>query len=117
MADQASSTINIDAKVYKYRPESVSGIQLKDDKAALVGNRDHHIVSDSVFGNFISGKTSILADVAQIRISGLWTLNPVLLSCIPSTMTTPNATLRLDIPTKNVGILNSMINLFKEFLL
>lgn len=112
----AENTAKIDAKVYKYRPSSVSGIQLRDNHAAIVGNRDHHIVSDSIFGNFISGKTSILADVAQIRISGMWTLNPELLSTIPSTMTTPNATLRLDIPTKNVSVLASVVNLFKEFL-
>lgn len=115
MAEPAS-TIKIDAKIQKYRPESSAGIILRDDKVVMAGSTDHHIATDSIFGNFISGKTSILADVAQIRVSGMWTLNPVLLSCIPSTMSTPNATLRLDIPSKNAKVLSDIVRTIKEFL-
>lgn len=115
MAEPAS-TIKIDAKIQKYRPESSATLKLYDDKVIIAGSADHHISSDSIFGNFISGKTSILADVAQIRVSGMWTLNPVLLSCIPSTQTTPNATLRLDIPSKNAKILADITRTIKAFL-
>jgi hypothetical protein len=113
---EAASTIQIDAKIQKYRPESSAVLKLYDDKIIMAGSADHHISSDSIFGNFISGKTSILADVAQIRVSGMWTLNPVLLSCIPSTQTTPNATLRLDIPSKNAKILSDITKTIKAFL-
>jgi hypothetical protein len=115
MAEPAS-TIKIDAKIQKYRPESSATMKLYDDKVVMAGSADHHMSSDSIFGNFISGKTSILADVAQIRVSGMWTLNPVLLSCIPSTQTTPNATLRLDVPTKNAKILADITRTIKAFL-
>lgn len=115
MAEKAS-TIKIDAKILKYRPESSATMKIYDDKVIMAGSADHHISSDSIFGNFISGKTSILADVAQIRVAGMWTLNPVLLSCIPSTMTTPNATLRLDLPTKNANILYDIVKTIKAFL-
>lgn len=115
MAEPAS-TIQIDAKIQKYRPESSAAMKIYDDKIIMAGSADHHISSDSIFGNFISGKTSILADVAQIRVSGMWTFNPVSLSCIPSTMSTPNAMLRLDIPTKNASLLAKIINSMKTFL-
>ena len=115
MAEPAS-TITIDAKVQKYRPESSAGLTLYDDKITMAGSADHHISSDSTFGNFISGKTSILADLQQIRVAGMWVLNPVLASCIPSTASTPNATLQLDIPTKNVKVLYDIVRSFKEFL-
>ncbi len=115
MAEQAS-TIKIDAKIQKYRPESTAGIILRDDKIIMAGNEDHHFATDAVFGNFISGKTAIHANLSQIRVAGLWVLNPVLASTIPSTMTTPNATLQLDIPTKNVAVLGNIVNMIKEFL-
>ena len=111
-----ASTIKIDAKIQKYRPESSAALKVYDDKVTIAGSADHHITSDSIFGNFISGKTSILADVAQVRVSGMWTFNPVLLSCIPSTQTTPNAVLRLDVPTKNAKLLSDIVGAIKAFL-
>ena len=115
MAEQAS-TIKIDAKIQKYRPNSTAGIILRDDKVIVAGNEDHHFASDATFGNFISGKTAIHASLGQVRIGGLWTLNPVLASTIPSTMTTPNATLQFDPPFQNVNVLWSIVNMIKEFL-
>lgn len=112
----AGSTIKIDAKIQKYRPESTAGIILRDDKVIIAGNEDHHFATDATFGNFISGKTAIHASLGQIRVAGLWVFNPVLASTIPSTMTTPNATLQMDIPTKNVEILGDVVRMIKEFL-
>lgn len=114
---EAKSTIKIDAKIQKYRPESSAGIILRDDKVIMAGSTDHHITSDSVFGNFISGKTSIAANLGQIRVAGLWVLNTVLSSTIPSTMTTPNATLQLDLPLQNVDILADVVGMIKDFLI
>jgi hypothetical protein len=116
MPGEPKSTIKIDAKLQKYRPESSAGIIIRDDKIIIAGSTDHHITSDSVFGNFISGKTAIHANLGQIRVAGLWVLNPVLSSTIPSTMTTPNATLQLDIPLHNVDILADIVGMIKGFL-
>ncbi len=115
MAEPAS-TIKIDAKIQKYRPESTAAVILRDDKIIIAGNEDHHFATDATFGNFISGKTAIHASLGQIRVAGLWVLNPVLSSTIPSTMTTPNATLQMDIPTKNIAVLSSIVNMIKGYL-
>jgi hypothetical protein len=115
MAEPAS-TIKIDAKIQKYRPESTAAVISRDDKIIIAGNEDHHFATDATFGNFISGKTAIHASLGQIRVAGLWVLNPVLSSTIPSTMTTPNATLQMDIPTKNIAVLSSIVNMIKGYL-
>lgn len=113
---EVASTVKIDAKIQKYRPTSPAGVIIRDDKVTLAGSTDHHITTDSTFGNFIAGKTSIQADLGQIRVAGMWVLNPVLSSCIPSTVTTPNAVLQLDVPTKNVKVLADIVGMIKSFL-
>jgi len=103
-------------KLKKFRPTSGAGLSLKDQTVALVGDKNHHITSDGQFGNFIAGKTSILTDAKQIRISGFWTFRPEILSTVASTIVTPHPVLLFDCPFSNLSVIKSVVNLFKNAL-
>ena len=115
--DSGRSTIKTDKKVLRYRPTSKSGIALRDERVAMAGSAKNHIVSDAKFGNFLSGPTSVMADVTQIRLSGLWTLRSTLPSTVASTIVTPHPVLQLDIPYNNANIFKTVLDLFKNALL
>jgi hypothetical protein len=118
MAKKTASANEVppDGKVYKFRSASNAGVSVKDNKVAIVGSRDNHITSDGQWGNFINGKTSIIAPPEQIRISGLWTFRPELLSTVPSTIVTPLPVFAFDPPTGNIDILEATVELFKGIL-
>lgn len=103
-------------KLLKFRPSSGSGVSIKDQTVAMVGDKNHHITSDGQFGNFLAGKTSFLTDIKQIRVSGFWVLNPALLSTVPSTMVTPNPALRFHVPYDNLQVVKTVLDLFKQAL-
>lgn len=108
------STIKTGRKILKHTPTSKSGVELLDERAVLAGSRNKHIASDAKAGNFITGPTSIMANVDQIRISGCWTLRSTLTSTVPSTIVTPHPALQLDIPYNNVSIFEQALRLFKR---
>lgn len=62
------------------------------DAVGLVGNADVNMISTNE-ANMVNGPLNIMAFPQDIRIGGLWTLNPILISTIPSTMATPVPTL------------------------
>lgn len=64
----------------------------EQDAVGMVGNADVNMISTNEANN-INGPLSIMAFPQDIRIGGLWTLNPALISTIPSTMATPIPTL------------------------
>ncbi len=110
------STIQTGKKILRYKPTSKSAVELHDERAVLAGSANKHIVSDAKAGNFLTGPTSIMADVRQIRISGLWTLRPTLPSTVASTIVTPHPALELNIPYNNASIFESVLKLFKDAL-
>lgn len=85
-------------KVWKYSPDSEASVKVGVGFAGLQGGQDHCFYSDATLGNFIKGPVSLTAHPSNIRIHGFWTLNPKLLSCVPSSITTPNAVLVCDLP-------------------
>ena len=76
------------AKVWKSTPEAPSGLQITEDDASLVGNKEHFVVSNNR-GTVIHGPLSIATDAAHVRKGGLWTGTNDFLMMIPSTITTP----------------------------
>jgi hypothetical protein len=110
------STIKTGKKILKYRPTSKSGMELHDERAVVAGSANKHIVSDGKAGNFLTGPTSIMAAVSQIRVGGLWTLRPTLPSTVASTIVTPHPALELNIPYNNASIFQSVLKLFKNAL-
>jgi hypothetical protein len=76
--------------VYKGQP----CIVITEDEINIVGDSNNAIHLDPSFGVFLSGKLSLSAMPDQISIAGgYWRLNPLLISCVPSTTPTPVPTL------------------------
>ena len=103
-----STTSTERKKIWKYSPAAEAAHKVTSSTASLQGGRDYAIVSDAKLGNFIKGPISLTAHPTNIRIHGLWTLNPQLLSCIPSTIVTPVSVLNLNLP------LSGSLELIKE---
>lgn len=103
-------------KLIKFRSTSKSGVSVRDERVSLIGDAEKHISIDAKTGAFINGPTSIMATPDQIRISGLWRLNPTLLSTVASTIVTPHPVLELNIPYNNASIFKSLIDMFKNTL-
>lgn len=85
-------------KIWKYSPAGQAAHKVTESAASMQGGPDHGFLSDAKLGNFVKGPFSITAHPDNIRIHGLWTLNPQLLSCIPSTIVTPVSVLNLNLP-------------------
>jgi len=74
-------------------------VAVAEDGINLVGDKTHGIVCDNKFGTTIGGNLSLSMMPDQISIGGgYFRLNPLLLSCIPSTTPTPIPTLIKDTP-------------------
>jgi hypothetical protein len=96
------------AKLWKHNPGSDSAHKVGDGFASVQGSQDNGFFSDAKLGNFVKGPLSITGGPENIRINGFWTLNPQLLSCIPSTIVTPVSVLNFDMP------LSGALELMKE---
>ena len=56
-------------------------------------------------GAFISGPVSFSSPLTSMRFGAIFKFNPLVATCIPSTLATPISTFTLDLPLKNVGML------------
>lgn len=89
---------DISLRLIKVSPESVSMIKVTPTYSALIGSPQNRIVSSNQYGNFIVGPTIFTAHPEDIRIQGVYRLNGLLTSTMPSTIITPISILVLDIP-------------------
>lgn len=63
---------------------------IQEDSINIVAGPTNSIAMSDKFGTTLGGVLSFLAMPDQISIGGgFWTLNPLLLSCLPSTTPTP----------------------------
>ena len=53
-------------------------------------------------GTIVRGPLSMAGGLDKIRVSGLWTLNPTLMTTVPSTAASPVSVLNIDIPFKGI---------------
>jgi hypothetical protein len=74
-------------------------VEVSDDEASMRGSSNNGFYSFREFGNVITGPTSFSAQPHEIRMSGLQTLHPLLLSGFPSTILTPIPVLQWSLPT------------------
>lgn len=54
-------------------------------------------------GVYINGPLSISAQMDNIKIGGIFKMNPLMSSCLPSTLITPIPTFVMDMPIKNLA--------------
>ncbi len=88
----------LDEKIWKHGPAGEASHKITDSSATLQGGKRNCFHSDAKLGNFVKGPVSFTAYPDQMRFAALWTLNPQLLSCIPSTITTPVSVLNFNLP-------------------
>ena len=72
------------------------------------------VTNDS--GVYINGAVSISAQVDNIKVGGIFKFNPILSSCLPSTMITPIPVFVMDMPIKNLGTMAAISGLLKGLL-
>ena len=71
-------------------PEGQPYLIVTEDGIALVGDESNVISINPDFGINLSGRIALAAMPDQISIGGgYWRINPLVLSCIPSTSATP----------------------------
>ena len=67
-------------------------------------------------GVYINGALSITSQVDNIKIGGIFKLNPLLSTCLPSTMITPIPTLVMDMPIKNLASVAGITSILQSLL-
>ncbi len=88
-----------DKKVFKADDDPKGPIaEITRDYARLAGSPDYGFFSYKEGANFIKGPLSLIAKPGDIRLSAITTLNPLLISCFPSTIVTPLPTCIWSIP-------------------
>lgn len=103
-----------DARIIKTgAPGSESQVKVMDNYAALIGSGKNRVVSTEEYGNFVVGKTVFTAHLEDIRIGGVYRLNGLMTSTMPSTIISPIPTLVLDIPFKDT--LLTLAEITKDF--
>ena len=90
-----------------YAGDSYQGqpsVAVTEDEIILVGDSNNVIRVDPDFGVLLSGNLSLSAMPQQVSFGGgYYRLNPLLLTCLPSTTPTPIPTLVKDTPNLLTG--------------
>lgn len=65
------------------------------------------------FGTGIQGPLSLMMSPDEIRVAGLWKVNPLVLTALPSTIYTPIPWLRQSIPSSSKELVKGISNIIK----
>lgn len=87
-------------------------IYLTDDAVCVTSQGSNGMIVNK-YGTTLDGKIHLAPDPNNVRISGFWTLNNELLTCIPSTLYTPIPTLVYDEPPA-VGVIQSLAKYYSS---
>jgi hypothetical protein len=89
------------------------------DKAFLYFTNDTIVIAESSgksgiviskdFGVGIQGPLSIITQPESIRVAGLWTVNPLVLTALPSTLLTPVSWLKQSLPTSTKELVKGLV--------
>ena len=88
--------------VIKDTPDS-SSMLIAADTYSLISSGANSVSTVSDSGVYINGPLSITAQPDNIKIGGIFKMNPLLSTCLPSTIITPIPTLVMDLPVKNLA--------------
>jgi hypothetical protein len=87
-------------------------LMVAEDKARIAASSNCGIEIDKYNGITATGKFNITAPVGEVRIGGMWRLNPMLMYMIPSTAITPIPALIFSIPGK--ALLSGVEDMIKD---
>lgn len=98
-------------------PGSSVAVIATEKEVVMKGGTNYRIISSSEFGNIITGPLSISTSFSKIRVGGLWQLNPLLQSTIPSTIVTPIPVFIFSPPASGLKGIAKIIKYCKDLLL
>lgn len=101
-------------KAFKYSDNSMSGLNVTQNAASLIGSPTNGFVSTRDYGNFVTGPISFLTKPERMKFNSVFRFNGLLSSTMPSTIITPVSTFVMDIPDMVVPQL--LRNVLSEFL-
>lgn len=87
-----------------------------EDEIAQIASGPNSITTTRESGNFINGPVSFSSPPTSYRFGGVFRFNPLIATCVPSTLATPISTLTLDIPVKNVSTLTGITSIIASLL-
>lgn len=94
-------------KIIKTESNASAALITADSYSQIIAGANS-IGTDREGGNFILGPLSLSSQPANIRIGSIFTINPIVTSCLPSTMITPIPMLTMDPPIKNLGSMSAI---------
>lgn len=102
-------------KVLKTRPDSSDMVIAGEGYSQLTsGACSVTVASDT--GVFINGPLSLSSQIDNIKIGGIFKMNPILSSCLPSTLITPIPTFVMDLPIKNLSSMAGIAGILKSII-
>lgn len=102
-------------KVLKVSPDS-SSMVIAGDGYSQITSGPNSVTAQRDSGVYINGALSLTSQVDNIKVGGIFRLNPLLSTCMPSTMITPIPTLVMDLPVKNLASISSISNMLRSIL-
>ena len=105
-------------KAIKSSQDSPSLVKVTPNYVSLIGSPNTRFVSSEKYGNFVVGPLSIMAMPQDIRIGGVFKMNPLLVSTMPSTIVTPLPMLIFDFPLADTAkFMSGLISEYSQFLI
>lgn len=83
---------------------------------AQIASGPNSISTTREAGNFLNGAVSFTGPHSNIKFGAVFRLNPLLATCIPSTIATPIPTFTLDVPLKNMASLSLISSIIGSIL-
>lgn len=76
-----------------------------EEESAILASGPNSFGTTKEGGNFINGPISFSSPLTSMRFGAIFKFNPLVATCIPSTLATPISTFTVDLPIKNIGVL------------
>lgn len=106
MKDPGANILDIRAipvKVWKYSDEADSaGIQMTYSSISMTSGPKTGIFVDDDFGIILKGDVGFTSMPNKVKFAGLWRLNNLMTSTVPSTIITPLPTLTFQLPAETM---------------
>jgi len=95
-------------------PNNVSALYIDENHIVMVDPESKFSISvNRKFGIGIQGPLSIQSSPEEVRFAGLWKINPLVLTCIPSTVYTPIPWLRQSTPETPKELVKGIVTMAK----
>ena len=102
-------------KVLKATPDS-SSMVVAEEGYSQITSGPVSVTPSREGGIYLNGAVSITSQVDNIKIGGIYKLNPLLSTCMPSTMITPIPTLVMDLPIKNLASISGIAAILQSLI-